>query len=51
MRKVDEYEGYVPDLMSLDEDGYGDYMNLTINKDGFIENWPDNDEIGGYLEN
>lgn len=48
MRKVDEYEGYVPDLMSLDDNGYGDYMNLTINEDGFIEDWPVN--INSYID-
>ena len=50
MRKVDEYEGYVPDLMSLDDEGYGDYMNLTINEDGFIEDWPDNEDICSYID-
>lgn len=50
MEKIDEYEGYVPDLMSLDDEGWGDYMNLTINEDGFIEDWPDNEDIHPYID-
>lgn len=30
---------YVPDFMSLDEEGYGDYVYLSIGPDGRIRNW------------
>lgn len=30
--------GYVPDCLQIDENGYGDYIEMTV-KDGFIENW------------
>ena len=50
MGKIDEYEGYVPDLMSLDDKGWGDYMNITINEDGFIEDWPDTEDIRQYID-
>ena len=36
---VARYNGYVPSFMAIDEEGYGDYVYLTINEDGYIENW------------
>jgi hypothetical protein len=30
---------YVPDFLQVNEDGYGDYLNLTISKNGVIENF------------
>jgi len=30
---------YVPDCFSLDDEGYGDYMYLTVSEDGFIKDW------------
>jgi len=34
-----EYDGYVPDMMSPGGSGYGDYVIMNIDKDGYIENW------------
>lgn len=34
---------YVPDFLCLDEIGYGDYMYLSIDADGFIDGWNDSD--------
>lgn len=31
--------GYVPDFLAIDKEGYGDYIIITINKDGYIKNW------------
>ena len=25
--------------MAIDDEGYGDYVYLTINEDGYIEHW------------
>lgn len=36
-------EDYVPDFLCPDENGYGDYMYLTIDADGFIQGWNDSD--------
>lgn len=36
---VARYNGYVPSFMAIDDAGYGDYVYLTINEDGYIENW------------
>lgn len=30
---------YVPDFMSLDDSGYGDYVYLSIGPEGFIRGW------------
>lgn len=35
---IPPYEEYVPDFLSIDDEGYGDYINLTI-ADGIIQNW------------
>jgi hypothetical protein len=39
MNIIDEYEGYVPNILEVNENGYGDYLNFTINEDGSILNW------------
>jgi hypothetical protein len=37
--KVLEYEGYVPKFMDIDETGFGDYIYLTVDENGHIQNW------------
>ena len=37
--EVLHYEGYVPDFMSIEEEGYGDYINMIIDENGCIQNW------------
>lgn len=32
------YEGYVPGCLEIDDNGWGDYIEFTIN-DRYIENW------------
>ena len=39
MNIIAEYEGYVPNILEVNENGYGDYLNFTINEDGSILNW------------
>lgn len=34
-----KYEGYVPEFMAIDDRGYGDYIYLTIDENGYIRNW------------
>ena len=34
-----KYGGYVPDFMSINDNGYGDYIDLSIDKNGCIKNW------------
>ena len=37
-----EYYQYVPDFLSIDDEGFGDYMQITI-EDGKIKNWSESD--------
>lgn len=37
--EVCKRDGYVPDMLAPKEDGYGDYVILTIGADGIIEGW------------
>jgi len=36
---LDLQEEYVPDCLAIDDNGYGDYIIMTINEDGFIKDW------------
>ena len=41
--RIDEY---VPKFLSIDDNGYGDYIIITIDENGFIRNWnPESIEI------
>lgn len=45
---VSEYDGYVPDFLCPKEEGYGDYIIMDIDSNGYIKNWDkvkDNIEI------
>jgi hypothetical protein len=33
------HEGYVPECLSPKEEGYGDYIIMDIDADGFIQDW------------
>ena len=37
--EVLHYEGYVPDFMSIEEEGYGDYIDMIIDENGCICDW------------
>ncbi|TGY80904.1 hypothetical protein [Lepagella muris] len=39
---VEEYEGYVPDFLCPKENGYGDYVIMDIDENGFIQNFNNN---------
>ena len=34
-----DYEGYVPNCMSINDKGYGDYIDMIVNPDGIIQDW------------
>lgn len=36
---IEEYEGYVPRFMCPKEEGYGDYIIMNINTEGYIDGW------------
>lgn len=52
MDEVFVLEDYVPKIMAFDDEdyGWGDYMSLKINKEGFIENWPNKEEIKYFID-
>ena len=50
--EIASYNGYVPSIFECNENGYGDYFNMTIQPDGTINNWSENMEskINNFLE-
>lgn len=36
---IASYDGYVPDVMCPKDEGYGDYIIMDINENGFIQKW------------
>ena len=40
---------YVPDILCPEEDGYGDYIIFTVDKEGFIKNWKNNIIKGDWI--
>lgn len=40
-----EKDDYVPSIFSQDDEGYGDYVYLTIESDGKIKNWSVDEEM------
>lgn len=36
---IAEYDGYVPSFMCTKGEGYGDYIIMDIDENGFIQNW------------
>lgn len=42
-------DGYVPDSLATDGEGYGDYIIMSIDANGFIENWYFN--IDDFIKN
>jgi len=36
---LEQDEDYVPDFLDIDDEGYGDYVELTLQADGTIKDW------------
>ena len=36
---LEQDEDYVPDFLSIDDEGYGDYVEITLQADGTIKDW------------
>jgi len=36
---LEQDEDYVPDFLSIDDKGYGDYVEITLQADGTIKDW------------
>ena len=54
MNKVFTLAWYVPKFMDFDDSdgnyGYGDYIGLEIDENGYIENWPNNEDIMFFID-
>ena len=44
---VAQRDGYVPNIVPGDD--YGDYVDLKINSDGVIENWPTHPDLSDFF--
>ncbi len=44
-------KGYVPNCFLPEKDGFGDYLSLHINKDGFVTNWYKNPDFKEFESN
>ena len=44
--KSDRKYPYVPEIFAIDDDGYSDYVIMSIDENGFISDWKiDNEDI------
>jgi len=43
------YDDYVPDFLSIEDEGYGDYIIIKIDEEGRIHNW-DRDEFYKWVK-
>lgn len=39
MDVIESYDGYVPKVMCPKDNGYGDYIIMDIDENGFIQGW------------
>lgn len=47
--KILSYDGYVPGFMCPREDGCGDYIDMVIDEEGFIEDWDKSEACRNFL--
>lgn len=47
---VYDEEDYVPDFLCPDEEGYGDYIIMSIDADGYINNWNHDKSVEKFFE-
>jgi len=50
LQTIVSIDGYVPNKVLPPEDGYSDYLELSINDDGIITNWYDNPDLTEIFE-
>lgn len=46
---IKDYEGYVPEFMCPKERGYGDYIIMDINENGYIQDW-NKEKVLNFIE-
>lgn len=47
--EIKDYDGYVPDFMCPKERGYGDYIIMDIDENGYIQDW-DKGKVLEFIE-
>lgn len=47
---IKDYEGYVPNFMYPKENGYGDYIIMDIDENGYIQDWS-KEKVLNFIEN
>lgn len=47
---IKDYEGYVPEFMCPKDRGYGDYIIMDIDENGYIQDW-DKEAVLEFIEN
>lgn len=45
---VTQKEGYVPNILDLDRESYGDYIIMTVDEYGKISNWKNDPDISDF---
>lgn len=52
MKVIKEIDDYVPEIMAFDDEGYGygDYVSLTIDRNGNIVDWPKGRELEKFID-
>jgi len=48
-KEIKQLEGYVPNALIPEPNGYGDYIELKVNADGVITNWSKDDSFHEFL--
>lgn len=43
-------KGYVPNSFLPEQDGFGDYINLSVTKDGVVDNWYEEPDFSDFVE-
>ena len=45
-----KHEGYVPNFLGINSQSYGDYIDLSVNSEGYIIGW-NKDDVLDYITN
>ena len=43
-------DGYVPEILNVSKESYGDYVVLEIDENGKIKHWPDEHDISDFQD-
>ena len=49
LTKIVQKEGYVPNILDLDGESYGDYIIMKVSENGLIEGWNSEPNIDDFI--